>query len=151
MFSGETNSAKLRGWIKFLLLPFAFLLLSAVPALAEPCVGFYGGVIDGTVVNPAPSQIQIDGNCTIKNFTGSNPLSSNISFFTSPGQNNERWLVIFDNVRHTGQMSCNSVQGHKIWFTNGSSTGIHQNCQNLFIPVEKINKQNPAGQTTASI
>ena len=48
-------------------------------------------------------------------------------------------------------MSCNAVQGHKIWFTNGSSTGIHANCQNLFIPVEKINKQNPAGQTTAAV
>ena len=59
--------------------------------------------------------------------------------------------MIFDNVVHTGQMSCNAVQGHKIWFTNGSSTGIHQNCQNLLIPVEKINKQNPAGQTTATI
>ena len=26
-----------------------------------------------------------------------------------------------------------------------------QNCQNLLIPVEKINKQNPSGQTTAAI
>ena len=43
------------------------------------------------------------------------------------------------------------LQGHKIWFTNGSSTRIQQNCQNLLIPVEKINKQNPAGQTTATI
>ena len=48
-------------------------------------------------------------------------------------------------------MSCNSVQGHKLWLTNSSWTGIHQNCQNLMIPVEKINKQNPAGQTTATI
>src|SRR5262249_37482664 len=93
-------------WIKFLLLPFAFLLLAALPARAEDCVGFYGGVIDGNFVNPAPSQIQIDGNCTIKNFTGSNPLGSNISFYTQPGQNPDRWLVIFDNVEHTGQMSC---------------------------------------------
>ena len=152
MTSGDTNNAGPRGsWIKILLLPFVLLLLTAVPAFADDCVGDYGGVIDGTSVNPAPSQINIDGNCTIRNFTGSNPLSSNISFFTSPGQNNDRWLVVFDNVRHTGQMSCNAVQGHKIWFTNGSSTGIHPNCQNLLIPVEKINKQNPAGQTTATI
>jgi uncharacterized repeat protein (TIGR01451 family) len=148
---GKNNLRASLTWIRFLLLPFAFLLLSAVPAWAEDCVGFYGGVIDGTFVNPAPSQIQIDGNCTIKNFTGSNPLDSNISFYTQPGQNPDRWLVIFDNVEHTGQMSCNSVQGHLIWFTNGSSTGIHQNCQNLLIPVEKINKQNPAGQTAATI
>jgi len=58
---------------------------------------------------------------------------------------------VFDNVVHTGQMACNSVAGHKIWFTNGSSTAIQEGCQNLLIPVEKINKQNPAGQTTATI
>jgi hypothetical protein len=44
-------------------------------------------------------------------------------------------LVIFDNVVHTGQMSCNSVLGHHIWFSNTSSTGINANCQNLFIPI----------------
>src|SRR5215203_17593 len=138
-------------WIGILLCTLAVSLLTAAPAQADDCVADFGGVIDGTVVNPAPSQIQIDGNCTIRNFTGSNPLISNISFLTQPGQTNERWLVIFDNVRHTGQMACNAVAGHKIWFTNGSSTGIHDNCQNLLIPVEKINKQNPAGQTTATI
>src|SRR5262245_26862316 len=141
MSSLGTYIAKRRGWIKFLLLPFAFLLLTAVSARADDCVGDYGGIIDGRFVNPAPSQIQIDGNCTIRNFTVSNPLSSNISFLTQPGQTDQRWLVIMDNVRHTGQMSCNSVAGHMIWFTNGSSTGIHQNCQNLLIPVEKIDKR----------
>ncbi len=40
---------------------------------------------------------------------------------------------------------------HIIWFTNGSSTQIQEDCQNLLIPVEKIDKQNPAGQTTAAI
>jgi hypothetical protein len=48
-------------------------------------------------------------------------------------------------------MSCNAVAGHHIWFVNGSSSGIHANCQNLFIPVEKIDKKNPVGQTTAAI
>jgi uncharacterized repeat protein (TIGR01451 family) len=152
MTSTDTNNKRPRGsWIKFLLLPFALLLLSAVPALADDCVADRGGLIDGFINPVPPSQINIDGNCTIRNFPASNPLTSNISFFTSPGQNNQRWLIIFDNVVHTGQMSCNSVLGHHIWFTNGSSTGIHQNCQNLLIPVEKINKQNPPGQTTASI
>jgi uncharacterized repeat protein (TIGR01451 family) len=99
----------------------------------------------------APSQIQIDGNCTIRNFPASNPLSTNFSFLTQPGQNPERWLVIFDNVVHVGQMSCNAVHGHVLWFTNTSTSGIHPSCQNLLIPVEKINKQNPAGQTTATI
>jgi len=152
MTSTDTNNSRPRGsWIKFLLLPFALLLLSAVPALADDCVADRGGLIDGFVNPVPPSQINIDGNCTIRNFPASNPLTSNISFFTSPGQNKQRWLIIFDNVVHTGQMSCNSVLGHHIWFTNGSSSGIHQNCQNLLIPVEKINKQNPSGQTTASI
>src|SRR5262245_31175769 len=48
-------------------------------------------------------------------------------------------------------MSCNAVHDNKIWFVNGSSSGIHESCQNLLIPVEKIVKQNPAGQTTAAI
>ena len=140
-----------RSWIGILLCTLAVSLVTAAPAQAEDCVANFGGVIDGTVVNPAPSQIQIDGNCTIRNFVGSNPLISNISFLTQPGQTDQRWLVIFYNVRHTGQMACNAVAGHRIWFTNGSSTGIHASCQNLLIPVEKINKQNPPGQTTATI
>ncbi len=128
-----------------------FLALSlAAPADAQACKAF-GGLIDGFVNPVPPSQVQIDGNCTIRNFPASNPLTTNFSFFTQPGQNPQRWLIIFDNVVHTGQMSCNAVQGHKIWFTNGSSSSIKENCQNLLIPVEKIIKDNPAGQTTATI
>jgi hypothetical protein len=37
------------------------------------------------------------------------------------------------------------VQGNAIWFVNGSFTTLRPNCQNLFIPVEKIDKQNPPG------
>jgi len=152
MTSVETNNSK-RGysWIGILLFAIALSLLGAAPAQAEDCVKDLGGLLDGFVRPVPPSQIQIDGNCTIRNYPASNPMSTNFSFLTQPGQNRQRWLVVFDNVVHTGQMSCNAVQGHKIWFTNGSSTGIHQNCQNLLIPVEKINKQNPAGQTTATI
>ena len=134
-----------------LLLFLVLSLLTAVPAWADDCVADRGGVIDGFVDPVPPAQIQIDGNCTIRNFPASNPLTSNISFLTRPGQTDERWLVIFDNVVHTGQMSCDAVHEHKIWFTNGSSSGIHQNCQNLLIPVEKIDKKNPAGQTTATV
>jgi uncharacterized repeat protein (TIGR01451 family)/fimbrial isopeptide formation D2 family protein len=108
-------------------------------------------VIDGFAGTPAPSQIQIDTNCTIRNFPASSPLTTNFSFLTQPGQTDARWLIVFDNVVHTGQMACNSVAGHKIWFVNGSSSSIQEGCQNLLIPVEKIDKQNPAGQTTASI
>jgi large repetitive protein len=123
---------------------FALSTLLALPALAVNCSDApYFGVIDGDVV-PAPSQIQIDANCTIRNFPASNPLGTNFSFLTQPGQTEERWLVIFDNVVHTGNMSCNATHEHKIWFTNGSSSKIKDGCQNLLIPVEKIDKENPA-------
>ena len=117
--------------IGFLLLSLVLLLGASFPAQAEDCSDYPGGVIDGFAGNPAPSQLQIDRNCTIQNFPASNPLSTNFSFLTQPGQTDERWLVVFDNVVHTGQMACNSVSGHKIWFTNGSSTSIQEGCQNL--------------------
>ena len=124
--------------------------LFAGEAFAQACSDF-GGVLDGDAGDIAPAQLQIDQNCTIRNYPASNPLDTNFSFFTQPGQNPDRWLVVFDNVAHTGQMSCNAVQDHRIWFTNGSSTAIKDGCQNLLIPVEKIDKQNPTGQTTATI
>lgn len=134
---------------------FAVVLLSlaAVPAQAQAvdCSSFPNATLDGFVDPNPPSNINIDTNCTVRNFPASNPLNTNFAFFTQPGQSNERWLIVFDNVVHTGQMSCNAVLEHKIWFTNGSSTSIQQGCQNLLIPVEKIDKQNPAGQTTAAI
>ena len=42
-------------------------------------------------------------------------------------------------------MSCNSneMHEHKIWFVNSSSSGIHASCRDLFIPVEKIDKDSP--------
>jgi uncharacterized repeat protein (TIGR01451 family) len=152
MSSSDMNKVRVgHSWIGILLFAFAMSLFTAIPARADDCVGDRGGVIDGFVDPVPPAQIQIDGNCTIRNFPASNPLTSNISFYTQPGNNTDRWLIIFDNVVHTGQMSCNAVLGHKIWFTNGSSSGIHANCQNLLIPVEKIDKRNPAGRTTATI
>jgi hypothetical protein len=138
--------------IGILLLAVAVWLATASSAQAFPaCSDYPGGVIDGFDGTPAPSQLQIDRTCTIRNFPASSPMRTNFSFLTQPGQNDERWLVIFDNVVHTGQMACNAVAGHKIWFVNGSSTAIQEGCQNLLVPVEKIDKQNPAGQTTAAI
>ncbi|MBT8422568.1 MAG: hypothetical protein KJP03_05585, partial [Gammaproteobacteria bacterium] len=124
--------------------------LFAGAAYAQACSDF-GGVLDGDAGDIAPAQLQIDQNCTIRNYPADNSLGTNFSFFTQPGQNPDRWLVVFDNVVHTGQMACNAVLDHKIWFTNGSSTSIKDGCQNLLIPVEKIDKQNPAGQTTATV
>lgn len=129
----------------------ALFLGAVAPAWAVNCSDApYFGVIDGNF-DAAPSQIQIDANCTIRNFPSPNILSTNFSFYTQPGGTDERWLVVFDNVVHTGNMACNAVAGHRIWFTNGSSTKIQEGCQNLLIPVEKIDKQNPAGQVAAAI
>src|SRR5262245_44490865 len=122
---------------------------SAANAVSVDCSSFPNATLDGFVTPIPPDQINIDTNCTIRNYPGG--MSTNFSFFTRPGQTDERWLVIFDNVVHTGQMSCNAVAGHHIWFVNGSASGLHANCQNLFIPVEKIDKQNPAGQIVAKI
>src|SRR5882762_2962142 len=139
-----------RGRFGLLLLAAALLLLGSAPARADDCSSFPNGIVDGFAGTPIPpAQINIDRNCTIRNYPGG--MSTNFSFKTQPGQTDERWLVIFDNVVHTGQMACNAVAGHHIWFVNGSSSGIHANCQNLFVPVEKINKLNPVGTTTAAI
>src|SRR5215469_12337121 len=151
MTSSNTNNARPHGsWIKILLFAIAVLLLSAVPARAQSvggCVANFGGVIDG-FVNPAPpSQINIDGNCTIRNFPASNPLTSNISF-TGTGRG---FLVIFDNVDFIGNMSCDKVHENFIWFVNGSTTTLRPSCQNLFVPVDKIDKQNPPGPPFVSI
>src|ERR1051326_1683791 len=153
MISQNTNNAKRHGsWIKILLFPFALLLLTAFPAQGQSTVNCpsqqNGGVIDGFVNPVPPAQINIVGSCTIKNFPASNPLTSHISFF---GNNATSFLVIFDNVDFIGNISCDKPQGNAIWFVNGSTTTVRPNCQNLFIPVEKIDKQNPAGQTTAAI
>jgi len=131
------------------------LLLAATGANAQDCSDYPDGTLDGFAGTVAPSQLQIDRNCTIRNYPESNPLRTNFSFFTRPGQTNERWLIVFDNVVHSGNMSCNDVLEHKIWFTNGSSSKIRQNCQNLLIPVEKIDKainidQRPIGRTPRS-
>src|SRR5215475_16133516 len=151
MTSSGTNNVKVGyGWIKILLFAFAVLLLSAVPARAQSvggCVANFGGVIDGLVNPTPPSQINIDGNCTIRNFPASNPLTSNISF-AGTGRG---FLVIFDNVDFIGNIACDKSHQNFIWFVNGSITTVRASCQNFFIPVEKIDKQNPAGQTTATI
>ena len=109
---------------KAIFLVLLFLALSMAGSSDSLACQAFGGLIDGFVDPNPPSQIQIDSDCTIRNFPASNPLTSNFSFYTQPGQNQDRWLVIFDNVVHTGQMACDAVHEHKIWFTNGSSSAI---------------------------
>src|SRR5262252_276702 len=154
MISSDTNNTRPRGsWIRILLFLFGLLLLTlltSAPAHAQSvggCVANFGGVIDGFVNPVPPSQINIDGNCTIRNFPASNPLTSNSSF-TGTGRG---WLVVFDNVDFIGNLACDKSHENFIWFVNGSITTVRPNCQNFFIPVEKIDKENPAGQTTAAI
>src|SRR5258708_2914281 len=152
MTSSDTNNVRPRGsWIKILLFPFALLLLSAVPARSQSvggCVANFGGVINGSVTPVPPSQINIDGNCTIPNFPASNPLTSNISFAGT----RKGWVVVFDNVDFIGNLSCDKVHGNFIWFVNGSITRAHiLSCANLFVPVDKIDKVNPPGPPFVSI
>src|SRR5215467_9681957 len=150
MTSSTNNARPLGSWIKIPLFSLALLLLSAVPARAQSvggCVANFGGLINGFVTPNPPSQLNIDGNCTIENFPASNPFTSNISFTgTLTGA-----LVIFNNVDFIGNMACDKVHGNFIWFVNGSTTTLRPSCQNLFVPVDKIDKENPPGPPFVSI
>ena len=135
-------------------LSVAFAALALILVNASPAQGAekfcsdppYFGVIDGNI-RPAPTQITIDRDCTFLNFPQSKPLTTTINFHTNDPT---IYLIIFDNVYFTGHMACANVD-HRIWFSNSSDYGSSNACQDLFIPVESIDKQNPAGQTTAAI
>jgi uncharacterized repeat protein (TIGR01451 family) len=146
----RSNGRRIARWCHRALAAFLLLGISAVANAQNSvdCSSFPDDTLDGFVTPNPPANITVDTNCRVRNFTASNPLRSNFTFDTEvPAQTSERWLLIFDNVVHTGQMSCARVQGHKIWFTNGSSSAIQDGCQNLLIPVEKIDKRNPPGDT----
>jgi uncharacterized repeat protein (TIGR01451 family) len=137
----------------FLLLAlFAVTLGASSEALAQSidCVGTAGGIVDGFTNYPTPpSQINIDGQCTIRNYPSTNPLTSNISWFGSLPSST---LLILDNVFMTGNMSCNlAVQGNRIWLVNGTATTLNPDCLSLLIPVEKIDKANPPGPPFVTI
>ncbi len=132
-----------------LLILFALLLGTASQALgAEKFCSDppYFGVIDGSK-HPAPTQITIDMDCTFQNFPQSRPLTTTINFHTNDPT---IYLIIFDNVYYIGNMACANID-HRIWFSNSSYYGSNNACQDLFIPVETIDKKNPAGLTTAAI
>jgi uncharacterized repeat protein (TIGR01451 family)/fimbrial isopeptide formation D2 family protein len=134
-----------------LILFVLFALLLGTPSTAVGADKFcsdppYFGVIDGAI-RPVPTQITVDRDCTFKNFPQSNPLTSTINFQTFDPS---IYLIIFENVYYTGNMACANVD-HRIWFANSSYYGSNNACQDLFIPVETIDKKNPAGQTTALV
>ena len=83
MTVSENNSRKSRGhWIHVqLLLAFLLLLGAAFGAHAEDCSQYPGGIIDGATGTPAPSQLNIDRNCTIRNYPGG--MSTNFSSIRS--------------------------------------------------------------------
>jgi uncharacterized repeat protein (TIGR01451 family) len=149
MASSDTRTARaVISWIRLLLCAFTLSLLAAAPALAINCVADAGGIIDGFVNYPVPpTQINLDGNCRIQNYPSSNPMTSNFSFEGGL----RGLLIIFDNVDFTGNMSCNASHKHKLWFVNGSTTTLNQGCQNILIPVEKIDKANPPGPPFVTI
>ena len=131
-----------------------FILLALLLGMASHAVAVekfcsdppYFGVIDG-YIRPVPTQITVDRDCTFKNFPQSNPLTTTINFQTNDPS---IYLIIFENVYYTGNMACANVD-HRIWFANSSYYGSNNACQDLFIPVETIDKRNPAGQTTAVV
>ena len=132
------------------LLAFLLLLLLGVSTqvqAGEFCSAPpFNGTIDGS--NPAHlaalgTQITIDTDCTFVNFPAGNELTVTLNFQTNDPS---VYLITFDNVVFTGNMACANVD-HRIWFVNGSDYGSNNNCQDLFIPVEAINKQNPPTPT----
>ncbi|HEX4935391.1 MAG TPA: hypothetical protein VFV33_19555, partial [Gemmatimonadaceae bacterium] len=78
MFSDSIGAKAGGGRTILLLLLVALSIGASSEALAIDCVAEAGGVIDGFVNYPVPPpQINIDGNCAIRNYPASNPLTSN--------------------------------------------------------------------------
>src|SRR5262249_12454736 len=144
--------AKGRGGKALFLLLALFVLTAGASTEARAqsidCTLDAGGLVDGVGHYPTPpSPINHTHNCTITNYTASNPPTPNISFFGPP----RGLVVIFDNVVSTGNMSCDASHDNKIWYVNGSTSTLKPDCQNQLIPVEKIDKKNPPGPPVATI
>ena len=120
------KSTRTFGGIRAWLLAVVLLLGASFDASAVDCSAYTNGLLDGFAGTVAPSQLQVDRHCTVRNYPASNPLSTNFSFLTQPGQTDERWLIVVDNVVHTGQMAINAVAVNMNWCTNGWSTQIQE-------------------------
>ena len=132
------------------LLLLACQFLGAGQVLAQACSDF-GGVLDGDAGDIAPATLEIDQACTIRNYPATSPIATNLSFAIQPGPVIEDWLVTFDNVEHTGLMTCGPGLGHSVWLANSNSNSIEQDCNALLVDIEKVEIENPAGVTTASV
>jgi hypothetical protein len=104
----------------------------------------FGGVLDGSLPGAVnPSQLEVDTLvCIVRNYPRSayppDGFIANLQY--KPGQEK---LVIFDNVYWSGNIACNDVQDNKIWFVNSDVPRFREDCQNVLIPVESINKRGP--------
>ncbi len=159
-YRGNQFAAKVRGSRNgaSLLLFFALMFgLSSTALAGEFCSTFPdpdnpgGGLIDGSdsdtvqfFIDNNVTQITIDTHCIFRNW---NPLTVTINFQTNDP---EIFLITFDNVVYTGNMACANIP-HQIWMVNGNPEDFHSHCQDLFIPVEAINKLVPNGKTTVGI
>ena len=134
-----------KGWIRIQLCALLVLLGMSFGAHAQAvkCSDF-GGVLDGSVPGAVnPSQLEIDTLvCIVRNYPRSayppDGFIANLQY--QPGQEK---LVIFDNVYWSGNIACNDVQDNKIWFVNSDVPKFREDCQNVLIPVESINKRGP--------
>jgi uncharacterized repeat protein (TIGR01451 family)/fimbrial isopeptide formation D2 family protein len=104
----------------------------------------FGGILDGSLPGAVnPSQLEVDTLvCIVRNYPRSayppDGFGANLQY--KPGQEK---LVIFDNVYWSGNIACNDVQDNKIWFVNSDVPKFREDCQNVLIPVESINKRGP--------
>lgn len=134
-----------RSWIRIQLCALLVLLGMSFGAYAQSvkCSDF-GGVLDGSLPGAVnPSQLEIDTLvCIVRNYPRSayppDGFIANLQY--KPGQEK---LVIFDNVYWSGNIACNDVQNNKIWFVNSDVPKFREDCQNVLIPVESINKRGP--------
>ena len=92
------------------------------------------------------TQVTVDTSCTFRNW---DPLSVTINF-QAFGSDKPAYLVMFDNVNFTGNMSCGN-NDHLLYFVNSPPPNINPGCQDLVIPVEGMQKLNPAGKTTVGL
>lgn len=152
----DARRTSLSGRVAGRLLAGLLLLGTAAPALAgEVLCSTFGGVIDGS--NPATyaaveaaSTLGMDQDCTIKNFTQARPLHLTINFYTPNTDPKPIYLIVFDNVYYTGNLACANIE-HKLWLTNNSVFDINNSCQDLVIPVEKIDKRSPAATAAVGV
>lgn len=128
------------------------------PGTPDGCVidGPFATTTDGTSRTMAPDdQLSIDRSCTIKNFSCDIPLNSTLNFAGAP----DGTLIVFDSVCYGGNFACANVEGSvSVWAVNGSDfSSVREGCQNLVIPVEKIEKQaedldgNPISSVTIGV